>query len=124
MGLPRHRSRVVGAPLRAGRPVWADAPDLDLAFHVRREALPGRRGALERLAARVLASRLDRARPLWELTLVEDAPPGGFALIVKSHAVLAGGGPRRRAARRRARAGDRREPSPAPARARCCSPTR
>ena len=91
-GLSRHRSRVVEAPLRAGRPVWAHAPDLELAFHVRREALPGGSGALERLAARVLATRLDRARPLWELTLIEDAPPGGFALIVKSHAVLAGGG--------------------------------
>ena len=92
VGLPRHLSRVLGAPLRAGRPVWADAPDFELAFHVRREALPGTGEALERLAARVLATRLDRARPLWELTLVEDALPGGFALIVKSHAVLAGGG--------------------------------
>ena len=91
-GLPGHLSRVIGAPLRAGRPVWAHAPDLELAFHVRSEALPGGEDALERLAARVLATRLDRARPLWELTLVVDALPDGFALIVKSHAVLTGGG--------------------------------
>ncbi len=91
-GLPRHRSRVIGTPLHAGRPVWAHAPDLDLAFHIRREALPGGADSLERVAARTLATRLDRARPLWELTLVEDALPDGFALIVKSHAVLAGGG--------------------------------
>lgn len=91
-GLPGHRSRVIDAPLRAGRPVWAHAPDLELAFHVRREALPAGEQALERLAARLLATRLDRARPLWELTLALDARPGGFALIVKSHAVLTGGG--------------------------------
>ena len=91
-GLPRHRSRVIGAPMNAGRPVWAHAPDLDLAFHVRREALPGGADSLERVAARVLATRLDRARPLWELTLVEGASEDGFALILKSHAVLAGGG--------------------------------
>ncbi len=91
-GLPRHLSRVIGPRLPAGRPVWANAPDLDLGFHVRREGLPRGDDALERLAARVLASRLDRGRPLWELMLVEDGAPGGFALIVKSHAVLAGGG--------------------------------
>ena len=91
-GLPRHRSRVIGAPLNVGRPVWADARDLDLAFHVRREALPGAVDPLEHVAARILATRLDRARPLWELTLVEGAAPDGFALILKSHAVLAGGG--------------------------------
>ena len=91
-GLPRHAARVLDTPLRAGRPVWAQAPDLDLAFHVHREALPGGAGALERLAARMLSARLDRGRPLWELTLVDGALPGGFALLVKSHAVLAGGG--------------------------------
>lgn len=91
-GLPRHRSRVIATPLGAGRPVWAHAPDLDLAHHVRREALPGGADALERLAARLLAGRLDRARPLWELTLVEGARPDGFALILVSHAVLTGGG--------------------------------
>ena len=92
VGLPRHTARVLAVPLRLGRPVWAHAGDLDLAFHVRGESLAGRAGALERLAARVLAAPLDRGRPLWELTLVEDAVPGGFALVVKAHAVLAGGG--------------------------------
>lgn len=111
-GLPRHLSRVIGAPLRAGRPIWAHAPDLDLGFHVRREGLPGGVDALERLAARVLASRLDRARPLWELTLVDGAPEGGFALIVKSHAVLAGGG---LAAALLADAPSRATPAPSPA---------
>jgi WS/DGAT/MGAT family acyltransferase len=91
--VPRYRRRALEVPLRAGRPLWADDPHLHLGFHVRAEALPGAadQGTLQRLASRVCSQRLDRHRPLWEICLVEGLRPQGFALIVKSHAVLIDG---------------------------------
>jgi diacylglycerol O-acyltransferase / wax synthase len=92
--VPRHLRRVVEVPLRQGRPVWVEDPHLHLGYHVHTEALPGDadEAALARLAGRVLSQRLDRGKPLWEVCLVEAMRPHGFALIVKSHAVLVDGG--------------------------------
>jgi WS/DGAT/MGAT family acyltransferase len=91
--VPRYRRRAVEVPLRAGRPRWADDPRLHVGFHVRAEGLPGAadEAALARLASRIVSRRLDRHRPLWEICLVEGLRPQGFALIVKSHAVLIDG---------------------------------
>ena len=88
--VPRFRRVVVEVPLRQGRPVWAPDPHLHLAYHVRRESLPGGdERALARLAGHLFSERLDRTRPLWELTVVEGLDADRFALIAKSHAVLA-----------------------------------
>ncbi len=91
--VPRYRRRVIDVPLRQGRPVWADDPNLHLGYHVRAEGLPGAAddAALGRLASRVLTERLDRHRPLWEICMAEGLRPDGFALIVKSHAALVDG---------------------------------
>jgi hypothetical protein len=91
--VPRYRRLAVEVPLRAGRPLWADDPHLQLSYHVHAEALPGAADehALARLASRLLSQRLDRHRPLWEICLVEGLRPHGFALIVKSHAALIDG---------------------------------
>ncbi|HSR23282.1 MAG TPA: wax ester/triacylglycerol synthase domain-containing protein, partial [Candidatus Eisenbacteria bacterium] len=69
--VPRYRQRVRFRPFNVGHPVWVDDADFDLAHHVRRATLPrpGTDAALRELAARVLAERLDRRRPLWELTV-------------------------------------------------------
>lgn len=117
--VPRYRRRVVAVPLRQGRPVWADDPQLRLGYHVRAEALPGAadEAALARLASRVLSARLDRSKPLWELCLVEGLRPDGFALIVKSHETLVDG------ARNLDLAGALLDDLPAPAQAPPESPT-
>ena len=50
-------------------PAWVDDPHFDLAFHVRRSALP-RPGSMEQLrelVARIVSRPLDRSRPLWEV---------------------------------------------------------
>lgn len=91
--VPRYRQRIRSVPGRLGNPVWVDDDDFDLAFHVRRSALP-RPGSMEQLqdlAARIMSRRLDRDRPLWEMYLVEGLADGRFALLVKSHQILVDG---------------------------------
>ncbi len=48
--VPRYRQKVRDVPGHLGLPVWVDDPDFDLAFHVRRSALPA--PGTERGAAR------------------------------------------------------------------------
>jgi diacylglycerol O-acyltransferase len=91
--VPRYRQRVRSVPARLAGPVWVDDDDFDLTFHVRRSALP-RPGTLEQLrefVGRVLARRLDRSRPLWEMYLVEGLQDNRFALVTKSHLALVDG---------------------------------
>lgn len=91
--VPRYRQRVRGVPAQLAGPVWVDDENFDLTFHVRRSALP-RPGSLTQLrefVGRVLARRLDRSRPLWEIYLVEGLQDDRFALVAKSHLCLVDG---------------------------------
>jgi len=78
-----------------------DDENFDIAYHVRRSALPrpGSEDQLRELVGRVQSRPLDRDRPLWELYLVEGlagAPDGEtsdrarFAIITKVHHAVAG----------------------------------
>src|SRR3954466_11870514 len=76
--VPRYRQKLAHVPFRQGRPEWVDDPHFNLHYHVRHSALPppGGDAALERIAGRLFALRLDRGKPLWELNLVEGLAPG------------------------------------------------
>jgi WS/DGAT/MGAT family acyltransferase len=91
--IPRLRQRVVSAPLRIVPPAFADDPTLDLTAHIRRVALP--RGnshrALLDLCASLAEQPLDRARPLWEFTLIEGLSEGRVALLQKVHHTITDG---------------------------------
>jgi diacylglycerol O-acyltransferase / wax synthase len=91
--VPRYRQRLVHPPLESGRPLWADDPCFNLEYHVRNTALPapGTEEQLWRLAARIASQQLDKAKPLWELWLVEGLADGRFALISKTHHSLVDG---------------------------------
>ena len=72
--LPPFRWRLAEVPFGLDYPYWVDDPDFDLDFHVRELALPARRAATQQLAeqvARIFARPLDRARPLWELYVIQ-----------------------------------------------------
>ncbi|GAA2108348.1 wax ester/triacylglycerol synthase family O-acyltransferase [Microlunatus panaciterrae] len=91
--VPRYRQRVRSIPAQLAGPVWVDDENFDLTFHVRRSALP-RPGTMEQLrefVGRVMARRLDRSRPLWEIYLVEGLQQNRFALVSKSHLSLVDG---------------------------------
>ncbi|HEX5762025.1 MAG TPA: wax ester/triacylglycerol synthase family O-acyltransferase [Solirubrobacterales bacterium] len=85
--VPRFRQKLVTPPLEAGRPLWADDVNFNLAYHVRHTALPspGGEAQLKRLAARVFSQQLDRSKPLWEMWLVQGLERDRFALLTKTH---------------------------------------
>jgi diacylglycerol O-acyltransferase len=91
--IPRYRQKVLTVPGHLARPVWADDPDFDLTYHVRRSALPrpGNDEQLHELVARLMSRPLDPSRPLWEAYLVEGLARGRFALITKTHLALVDG---------------------------------
>jgi WS/DGAT/MGAT family acyltransferase len=73
-----------------------DDAGFDLGWHVRRAALPQSGGStpgerLSALVAQEMSRRLDRSRPLWEMTVVEGLPFGRVALIPKMHHALVDG---------------------------------
>lgn len=91
--VPRYRQRVSRLPLDFARPVWIDDQRFRLSNHVKRTALasPGSEDELRALVARVMAARLDRAHPLWEIWLVEGLSDGRWAIINKIHHALIDG---------------------------------
>ncbi len=91
--VPRYRQRVREMPGRVSPPVWIDDDRFDITYHVRRSALPrpGTMAQLEEFVSRIQARALDRARPLWELYLVEGLEDGRFALVTKTHEALVDG---------------------------------
>jgi WS/DGAT/MGAT family acyltransferase len=91
---PRYRQKVRWVPGHLANPVWVDDEDFDIAYHVRRSALPrpGSDDQLRELVGRVQSRALDRNRPLWELYLVEGLADGRFAIITKTHHALVGDG--------------------------------
>jgi diacylglycerol O-acyltransferase len=91
--VPRYRQRVRTIPGGVANPVWVDDEHFDLAYHVRRSALPapGSMLQLRELVARIMSRRLDRSRPLWETYLVEGLEGGRHAILAKSHQALVDG---------------------------------
>src|SRR5213082_83418 len=91
--LPRLGQRVVPAPFRFAPPEWADDPSFDIDFHVRHLAVPppGTDRQLLDLAALIYEDAFDRARPLWQLTIVDGLEGGRAALLAKMHHTITDG---------------------------------
>jgi WS/DGAT/MGAT family acyltransferase len=91
--LPRYRQRLQSPAPALANPVWVDDPDFDLGRHVRVASLPppGDAARLGELVGHELSRRLDRNRPLWELTIVEGLAGGRTALLAKMHHALVDG---------------------------------
>jgi len=84
--MPRYRQRLAPVPLGT-RLVWVDDDHFNIHYHVRHTSLPrpGDERQLKRLAARIASQQLDRAKPLWEMWIVEGLADGRFALVAKTH---------------------------------------
>lgn len=87
------RRKLVTVPFGVDRPYWLDVTDVDVEFHVRHIALPqpGDWRQLMIQVARLHSRPLDRARPLWEVYVIEGLeripglPKGAFAVYQKYH---------------------------------------
>src|SRR6266508_3787540 len=91
--VPRFRQKVVFVPGNVARPVWADDPDFDVEFHLRRAALPspGSRKELADFVQRVASRPLDRSKPLWEMYFIEGLEDGLAAILTKVHHAMIDG---------------------------------
>jgi diacylglycerol O-acyltransferase / wax synthase len=91
--VPRYRQTVRFVPGALSRPVWVDDQHFNLAYHVRRTALPQPGGdqELKTLTARVMSQNLDRAKPLWEIWVVEGLDDNRWALLSKVHHCMVDG---------------------------------
>src|SRR4051794_27314586 len=92
--VPRYRQKLAEVPLAQARPRWVDDGGFDLSYHVRNTALPepGGEHELRTLASRVFSQQLSRARPLWEVWLVQGFEGGRrFAVISKTHHAVVDG---------------------------------
>ncbi|MDQ1519730.1 MAG: diacylglycerol O-acyltransferase / wax synthase [Actinomycetota bacterium] len=86
--IPRLRQRVLSPPLRIGPPRWTVDPGFDLEFHMRRFRLPppADERALLDVIGPIATAGFDRARPLWEFTLLEGlGDDERAAMVMKVH---------------------------------------
>ena len=85
--IPMFRRRLVEVPFRLHHPVMVEDPDFDLDFHVRRMAVPapGSMRELTDMAGDFLSRPLDRARPMWEMWIVEGLEDGRIGVLAKVH---------------------------------------
>ncbi len=82
-------------PLDLANPMWIEASDIDLDYHVRQITLPkpGTMAQLEAYVGRLHSSLLDRSRPLWEFYIFDGLQSGQTAFYSKiHHAALDGQG--------------------------------
>jgi WS/DGAT/MGAT family acyltransferase len=86
--IPRYRQRLQ-QPTPGGftNPVWIDDKGFDAGWHVRRAATDD----VARLMGIEMSRKLDRSRPLWEMTVVDGFAPDRVALLPKMHHALVDG---------------------------------
>ena len=89
----RLRQRVIGNALSFSPPRWEVDPNFDLDYHLRivNAANGGSMRELFDIAEPIGMQAFDRARPLWEFTLVEGLEDGRAGLIMKIHHAITDG---------------------------------
>ncbi len=91
--VPRFR-QLLHVPRRGlGGPLWVDAPAFDLTDHVRVVPLPdpGDEAALLLVTEQLRRRRLDRSRPLWEMSILPGLAENRVGMFVKMHHAIADG---------------------------------
>jgi WS/DGAT/MGAT family acyltransferase len=90
--VPRLRQRVQANPFSVAPPRWEVDPNFDLGFHVRFLRTEGGtlRDVLD-LAEPIAMHGFDRARPLWEVDVIDGLEGGTSAVIMKLHHAITDG---------------------------------
>src|SRR3954470_20098430 len=91
--VPRMRQRVRSNPLSIAPPRWEVDPNFDLDFHLRFVGAGGDRTvrSVLDLAEPIAMQGFDRARPLWEITVIDGLEDEHAALIMKVHHAITDG---------------------------------
>ncbi|MFM8016839.1 MAG: wax ester/triacylglycerol synthase domain-containing protein, partial [Actinomycetota bacterium] len=90
---PLHQ-KLYEVPFGIDHPWWVSDERFDLRYHVRHLGLapPGDMAQLADQVARIFGRPLDRARPLWEVYVIEGLSDGRWALMTKFHHSAIDGG--------------------------------
>src|SRR5271165_7637278 len=89
--IPRYRQRVVFPPFDLGLPRWETDHNFDIRNHVRQVKLKhGTEQELKALAGKIVSTRLDRQRPLWDFTLTR-LQGGRTGVVTRIYHCLADG---------------------------------
>jgi WS/DGAT/MGAT family acyltransferase len=91
--MPQFREKLADSRFNLDHPVWVEDNDFDVDRHLHRIGLPspGGRSELAEICGHIASLPLDRARPLWEMWVIEnvagtDAHEGGrIAVMTKVH---------------------------------------
>jgi diacylglycerol O-acyltransferase / wax synthase len=88
----RFRQRIVEPRTGVGLPSWEDDPNFDLDRHIHHVALPapGDTAALQELVGDLISTPLDRAKPLWDIYVI-DGYGAGMAQVTRMHHSIADG---------------------------------
>jgi diacylglycerol O-acyltransferase / wax synthase len=91
--VPRFRQLLYRPRRGLGWPLWVDAPNFDLAEHLRVHPLaaPGGEAQLLQVCARLYRRRWDPSRPLWQVWLLPGLPDQQVGLLLRAHHTLADG---------------------------------
>lgn len=90
---PQFTWKLVEVPLGLDRPVLVDDPGFDCASHIQRLRVPapGTDQQLCNLVGELVATKLDRSRPLWEMWFIDGLPDGRVAILAKVHHAIVDG---------------------------------
>jgi diacylglycerol O-acyltransferase / wax synthase len=91
--VPRFRQRLHRPRRGLGWPLWVDAPDFDIADHVRVTEVPapGDEAQLLLTIEGLRRRPLDRSRPLWQMWFLAGLPDGRVGFYMKVHHAIADG---------------------------------
>jgi hypothetical protein len=84
---PLFSRKLAFMPFDLANPIWVEADEVDLDWHVKHVTLPkpGTPAQLESTIAKLHEGVLDRDRPLWQFTVVEGLESGEVAFYAKIH---------------------------------------
>src|SRR5271169_2136707 len=89
--IPRYRQRVVFPPFDLGLPSWEFDRNFDIRNHAHQVRLKhGTEQELKALVGKIVSTRLDRQRPLWDFTLTR-LKGGRTGIVTRIHHCLADG---------------------------------
>lgn len=91
--VPQFRWRLVEVPLGVDLPGWIEGPPIDADYHIKSVSLPapGDENALSDFVGELIARKLDRNHPLWEIYVISGLPRGRVAVLTKVHHALIDG---------------------------------
>lgn len=91
--VPQLRWKLVEVPFGLDTPRMIEDPDFDVDYHLRHIGLPepGGREQLGNLVGELVAWKLDRSRPLWEMWMIDGLEGGRVGMLFKIHHAIIDG---------------------------------